>query len=61
MAIHEYFQSHGFFYLHTPIFTASDCEGAGEMFQVTTQDLDKIAKDGKVDYMVFKIKKIWNL
>ena len=36
MAIHEYFQSHGFIYLHAPIFTASDCEGAGEMFQVTT-------------------------
>lgn len=50
MAIHEYFQSHGFIYLHAPIFTASDCEGAGEMFQVTTQELDKIAKDGKLDY-----------
>lgn len=50
MAIHEYFQSHGFIYLHAPIFTASDCEGAGEMFQVTTQELDKIAKEGKLDY-----------
>ena len=50
MAIHEYFGLHGFIYLHAPIFTASDCEGAGEMFQVTTQDLDKIAKDGKLDY-----------
>lgn len=50
MAIHEYFQSHGFIYLHAPIFTASDCEGAGEMFQVTTQELDKIAQEGKLDY-----------
>ncbi|MBQ3415248.1 MAG: asparagine--tRNA ligase [Clostridia bacterium] len=50
MAIHEYFQSHGYIYLHAPIFTASDCEGAGEMFQVTTQELYKISKDGKLDY-----------
>ena len=50
IAIHEYFQSQGYLYLHAPIFTASDCEGAGEMFQVTTQDLDKIAKYGKVCY-----------
>ena len=50
MAIHEYFGSHGFIYLHAPIFTASDCEGAGEMFKVTTQDLEKIAKDGKIEY-----------
>ena len=50
MAIHEYFQSQGYLYLHAPIFTASDCEGAGEMFQVTTQDLDKIAETGKVSY-----------
>ena len=50
MAIHEYFQSQGYLYLHAPIFTASDCEGAGEMFQVTTQDLDKIAEKGKVSY-----------
>ncbi len=50
IAIHEYFQSHGYLYLHAPIFTASDCEGAGEMFQVTTQDLDEIAKTGKVSY-----------
>ena len=49
MAIHEFFQSRGYIYAHTPIFTASDCEGAGEMFRVTTQDLDKIAKKGKVD------------
>ena len=51
MAIHQYFQSKGFLYLHAPILTASDCEGAGEMFQVTTQDLEQIAKCGKVDYM----------
>lgn len=50
MAIHEYFQSHGYLYLHAPILTASDCEGAGEMFEVTTQDLDMIAKSGDVDY-----------
>ena len=50
MAIHTYFQSHGFVYVHTPLITASDCEGAGEMFQVTTLDLEKIAKTGKVDY-----------
>jgi len=50
MAIHDYFQKEGFLYLHAPILTASDCEGAGEMFQVTTQDLEKIAKSGKVSY-----------
>ena len=50
MAIHEYFQSRGFLYLHAPILTASDCEGAGEMFQVTTQELEDVAKTGKVDY-----------
>ena len=50
MGIHQYFQSRGFLYLHAPLFTASDCEGAGEMFQVTTQDLHDIAKSGKVDY-----------
>ena len=50
MAIHEYFQSHGYLYLHAPIFTASDCEGAGEMFQVTTLDLEKVAQTGKVSY-----------
>ena len=50
MAIHEYFQSRGYLYLHAPIFTASDCEGAGEMFQVTTLDLEKVAQTGKVSY-----------
>lgn len=51
-ATHEYFQSKGFLYLHTPIITASDCEGAGTMFQVTTLDPEKLvrAQDGKVDY-----------
>ncbi|HIU87690.1 MAG TPA: asparagine--tRNA ligase [Candidatus Avilachnospira avistercoris] len=49
-AIHKFFQDRGFVYVHTPIITASDCEGAGEMFQVTTLDLDRIAKEGKVDY-----------
>ena len=50
MAIHTYFQERGFVYFHAPLITASDCEGAGEMFQVTTLDLDKVASVGKVDY-----------
>ena len=50
MAIHEYFQNNGFVYVHTPLITASDCEGAGEMFQVTTLDLNRVAKEGKVNY-----------
>ncbi len=49
-AIHKYFQDHGFVYFHAPLFTTSDCEGAGEMFQVTTLDLNKVAETGKVDY-----------
>ncbi len=51
-AIHKFFQNRGFKYVHTPIITGSDCEGAGEMFQVTTLDLNNIpkTKDGKVDY-----------
>ncbi|MBQ7466442.1 MAG: asparagine--tRNA ligase [Clostridia bacterium] len=50
-AIHKFFNERNFVYIHTPIITASDCEGAGEMFQVTTLDLDKLPKkDGKVDY-----------
>ncbi len=48
--IHKYFGDNGYIYFNAPIITASDCEGAGEMFQVTTLDLDKIAKSGKVDY-----------
>ena len=43
-AIHTFFQQNGFFYVHTPIITANDCEGAGQMFQVTTLDLDAVAK-----------------
>ena len=49
-AIHRFFQDKGFIYFHAPIITASDCEGAGEMFQVTTLDLDRVAKSGKVEY-----------
>ena len=49
-AIHKFFHDKGFFYFHTPLITASDCEGAGQMFQVTTLDLDRVAKSGKVDY-----------
>ena len=51
-AVHEFFQSRGFVYVNTPIITGSDCEGAGEMFQVTTLDLENPPKtpDGKVDY-----------
>jgi asparaginyl-tRNA synthetase len=51
-AIHKYFNDKGFFYLHTPVITGSDAEGAGEMFHVTTMDLDKIPhlKDGSVDF-----------
>ena len=50
MAIHTYFQEHGYVYFHAPLITASDCEGAGQMFQVTTLDLNRIAKSGKIDY-----------
>ncbi|MDE6720993.1 MAG: asparagine--tRNA ligase [Bacteroidaceae bacterium] len=45
MAIHTYFHQHGYFYFHTPIITASDCEGAGQMFQVTTKNLYDLKKD----------------
>ena len=45
IAIHKYFHDHGFFYFHTPIITASDCEGAGQMFQVTTKNLYDLKKD----------------
>ena len=52
MAIHTYFHEHGYFYFHSPLITASDCEGAGEMFQVTTLDLNNLPRteDGKIDY-----------
>ncbi len=51
-AIHQFFQERNFVYVHTPLITGSDCEGAGEMFQVTTMDLNNVPKteDGKVDY-----------
>ena len=51
-AIHTFFQDRGFVYVHTPIITASDCEGAGEMFRVTTLDMENLPKkdDGTVDY-----------
>jgi asparaginyl-tRNA synthetase len=51
-AIHQFFQERGFVYVHTPLITGSDCEGAGEMFQVTTLDLQNppLNEDGTVDY-----------
>lgn len=49
-AIHKYFQENGYVYFHAPLITASDCEGAGQMFEVTTLDLERIAKSGQVDY-----------
>lgn len=50
IAIHRYFHEHGFYYFHTPLITGSDCEGAGNMFQVTTLDLERVAKSDEVDY-----------
>ena len=52
IAIHKYFHEHGFFYFHSPLITASDCEGAGQMFQVTTKNLYDLKKDeqGKIIY-----------
>ena len=51
-AIHQFFQERGFVYVHTPLITGSDCEGAGEMFQVTTMDLNNVPKteEGQIDY-----------
>ncbi len=51
-AIHKYFNDNGFYYIHTPIITGSDCEGAGNMFRVTTLDLDNLPRkeDGSIDY-----------
>lgn len=49
-AIHKYFQDNGYIYFHAPLITSSDCEGAGQMFQVTTLDLNKINEKNKVDY-----------
>ena len=48
-AIHKFFNERGFVYVHTPIITSNDCEGAGEMFQVTTLDLERVTKEGKLD------------
>ena len=50
IAIHRYFHEHGFYYFHTPLITGSDAEGAGNMFQVTTLDIERVAKSGKVEY-----------
>ncbi|SET13298.1 asparagine--tRNA ligase [Prevotella sp. kh1p2] len=52
IAIHKYFHDHGFFYFHTPLITASDAEGAGDMFQVTTLNLNELTRDenGNIDY-----------
>ena len=62
-ALHQFFHENGFTYVHTPIFTGSDCEGAGEMFQVTTMDLDNIPKteDGAVDFTQDFFKRPVNL
>lgn len=62
-AIHQFFQERGFVYVHTPLITGSDCEGAGEMFQVTTMDLNDIPKteDGKVDFSQDFFRKPTNL
>lgn len=62
-AIHKYFQENGFFHMHSPILTASDAEGAGEMFHVTNFDLDNLPKDenGKVDFSKDFFGKIANL
>ena len=51
-AIHKFYNDKGFFYLHTPIITGSDCEGAGEMFRVTTMDMNNLPKneDGSINY-----------
>lgn len=62
-AIHCFFQERGFVYVHTPIITGSDCEGAGEMFQVTTLDMNNLpmTEDGRVDYSKDFFKKSTNL
>ena len=58
-AIHKFFQERGFVYVHTPLITGSDCEGAGEMFRVTTMDMENLPKneDGTVDYTRFLWKR----
>ena len=49
LAIHQFYRERGFYYLHAPAITGSDCEGAGEMFRVTSLDLDEVARSGKVN------------
>lgn len=58
-AIHKYFQERGYVYFHAPLITASDCEGAGEMFQVTTLPIEKL--NGKIDYSKDFFGKMTNL
>lgn len=62
-AIHKFFQERGFVYVNTPLITGSDCEGAGEMFQVTTLDMNQIPRDqeGKIDYSEDFFGKMTNL
>ena len=62
-AIHNFFMERGFVYVHTPLITGSDCEGAGEMFQVTTLDLNNLPKteDGQIDYSQDFFNKVTNL
>lgn len=62
LIVHEFFHKKNFFYIHTPIITGADCEGAGELFKITTLDLEKIPyKDGKTDYMSDFFNKETNL
>lgn len=62
-AIHNFFMERGFVYVHTPLITGSDCEGAGEMFQVTTLDMNNLpmTEDGKIDYSQDFFNKVTNL
>ncbi len=62
-AVHQFFQENGFMYINTPLISASDCEGAGQQFQVTTLDLENVpkTKDGKVDYSKDFFGKMANL
>ncbi|MEX2353026.1 MAG: OB-fold nucleic acid binding domain-containing protein, partial [Gammaproteobacteria bacterium] len=51
LAVHDFFRDRGFYWIHTPIITGSDCEGAGDLFRVTTMDLNNVPRlNGKVDY-----------
>ena len=58
-AIHQFFQERGFVYVHTPLITGSDCEGAGEMFQVTTLDLNRYSKEMKTESVDFTAGFLW--